>query len=634
MAMLKRAKDGHLYILGGLSAGTLQIKPAGEEWLSKQAGLPLLGESISLEVGTYRYLKGHDYLHTKGEESYEKSGVYDFAPITLETRLGGPSLLLCVKDDNNFMKYDPRPWMLLLRIDEIGEDGRNVLYQKKAFAVGTFPSDTSSSTTYLRAIRDAENWPEVKPQIRDYAIYYQNTQGWFQLSETRPAAGLRDDWQGNVFVRFDEQAKYPLLINNIWKRKLPDSSISLDSLDKYEGLYWLARVGLDPEWPDPDKALRMGSSHENWQLWCLQMSDDHVFLDDVKRWLWYRQIKLIYPKWHLRLLNPLSFFTSHQYICGLGQPLLLRCDPPTTQGENSQMRPFLSLTGYSNRPDRKEVFALAQSSALDKNEVSYLRSRVPDPNQEYLIRTEGEANGQPLSIRISSQPATRPAWLHGLRCSLTTAKRQYLLEAFGAELNQESPLYQFRVPNDFSLEELASMTWSWQPSEILCSLRWEYLSLQENSSQDTNTSVLKDLKDSTLNIWWHDRIWQTICESPWVQFTLDAASFGCISLKLILKPEQIVNQEWWINTYYLTNFLWLSNVVDQETTNAQQLLSPALQKILLQLHQPDMPATLKSALLRLSSRRSVSAWVQNRLRKLLADLNVSQKEGLVIQQIR
>ena len=360
------------------------------------------------------------------------------------------------------------------------------------------------------------------------------------------------------------------------------------------------------------------------------MSDDPAFLDDVNRWLWYHQIKLIYPKWHLRLLNPLSFSTSHQYYCGPGQPLLLRCDPPTTQLENNQMHAFLSLSKSSNRSSRQLVSALAQSSALNKNEVSYLCCWVSDSHQEYLIRTQGEASQQPLSIHISSQPTARPVWLHGLRCSLTTTKRQHVLDAFSTELHQEAPLYQFRVPDDFSLEELASMTWSWQPSEIPCSLRWEYLSPQGSSCQDANTAILKD---STLNMYWQDRIWPTICGRSWVQFTLDAASFGSISLKLILKPALIANQAWWIDTYYLTNFLWLSNFVEQEATNTQQVLSPALRKILLQLCQPDMPSTLKSALLRLSSCRSMPTWVHTRLRKLLADLNLSKKEGQVVQQI-
>ena len=244
MAMLKRAKDQHFYILGGLSEGTLQIEPEGEKWLSKQVGLPLSGESISLEVGTYRYLKSNDYLYTRGE-SHKRYDIYDFALSASDPEivLGGPSLLLCVKDGNRFMECDSRPWMLLLKIDEIDEFGQKTLLQREAVTVGTLPSENSSSTTQLRDIGDAKNWPEVKPQTDGYAVYYRNYQGWFQLSEAKLACGLRDDWQGNVFIRFDEHSKYPPLVNNTWKRKLPDASISLDSLDKYKGLCWLARVG-------------------------------------------------------------------------------------------------------------------------------------------------------------------------------------------------------------------------------------------------------------------------------------------------------------------------------------------------------------------------------------------------------
>jgi len=74
MAQLKRAEDGHLYIIAGQSQGTWQLYDTAEAWLrSRGYHIPSYGEKTILDAGTYRYLRDKRFLYIKNISYQPKS---------------------------------------------------------------------------------------------------------------------------------------------------------------------------------------------------------------------------------------------------------------------------------------------------------------------------------------------------------------------------------------------------------------------------------------------------------------------------------------------------------------------------------------------------------------------------------
>jgi hypothetical protein len=675
MAQLKRAigNDHHLFIMAGPSKGTRQITETGIDWLKIQGySFPLSGGSVKLNLGDYRHLENHGYLYIK-EEDYTRSPAQplDLQLIPPETVNYGAPLLLQLTD-NHHITNDDAEWVLILKVDEWEENARDALLQKHAAAVGCYvPPETGASifsSVSLQHILNADYWPEVAPQKNDYTLYWQdselyrqNSQSSYPLKEATPPAGLKVGWQGNVFFRFNSNG-----LTNTWKRYLPGMSISATTLNEF---YWLAQSGQQPEPAWPGKAQRVGQVNRDWQLWHLQTVWE-TNLEDVVDWFSYRQIRLIYPTWRLRLLNPLSIIAEHEYTCVPGQRLLVRCDPPTQQTEDGQASAFLSLTPYSKgtTPQRQLSGSLAQSQNLmsdPENTEHYLRAPAPPTNQAYRISISGGARGQSLWVQTAPLSTKPPAWLHGLHCSVVIAGKQHIIKAFIDEPIAKPYSYQLSVHENFSLEQLERATWSYQPSGIPCLLSWEYLSSQGKRCQEKTASISTD---SALTNWWQTYVWPTVAESPWVKLTFDAASFGNINLRLVLKstpvPEQelrsvsalptaseqkltntansseiqkserslvsIANQAWWANPHYTANFFWLCGMAEQEITQVQQVISLELSQALEQLCVPGMPARLKNALILLATSRSMPVWIYLRLQVLLVDLHSTSE--LVVEE--
>ena len=121
-------------------------------------------------------------------------------------------------------------------------------------------------------------------------------------------------------------------------------------------------------------------------------------------------------------------------------------------------------------------------------------------------------------------------------------------------------------------------------------------------------------------------IWPTIATSPRARITIDAASFGRINLEFLLKPEQSVNQHWWVNEQLLASFLWLSRVGQPVPRWISHPVSPLLQERLRQLQQSvGMPSALNAALVRLTTLKSMPLWIQVRLKVLLTE--ITQRSG-------
>jgi hypothetical protein len=647
MAQLRCAISGdhHFFIIAGRSKGVWQIEAAGIAWLKKKGySLPRPGGWVPLDRGDYRYLDRQGYLYIKGEEHYIKGEEHLKFPalrlVAPETAHHGPPLLLQLADNYQDASYSV-PWRLILRLDEWEENVRDVLLREHATDVGYYTSSENGewffSNMSLQKAHDAGYWPDVAPRKDDYMLCWQRGEVIKHLKEATPTAGLKAGWQGNIFFRFSGSD-----LPNTWKRYLPGMSISASN---FQDFYWLAESNEKPEPDWPGEAQRVGPPNRGWQLWHLQKTPD-TDIEDLIEWFWYRQIHLNYPTWRLHLLNPFSRLAGRGYNCVPGQQLLVRCDPPIRPAGKQTTNVHLSLTQYPKGAQRPLAGSPVRSQPLVPHSENYLRVPAPPADREYRLFLDGEASGSSLWVRTTPLSTRQPIWLHGLRCSLAIAGKERTVSAFSKEPTNAP--YVLSVHKDFSPDQLAEMIWSYRPSGIPCSLHWKYLASDEKPCQGSTTVQT----DHALTNWWQTYIWPAVAESSWVRLTLDAASFGRITLCLILKKQELENcsnlpadsersldagavssktsefekvstgvkqKAWWADTRYTAAFFWLSRMAHQEADSAHQTISPELSHALEQLYVPGIPTPLKNALELLTTNQYLPIWIAARLRALLAE---------------
>lgn len=620
MAILQCTKDGdHLFIRVSQSEGTKQINEDGVQWLIKQRHqIPKPGERVSLNKGYYRFLMDRGYLDIRGI-TYTKREVPTLSASDIEKESTELSLLLQLNEGRNSSKDTTASWSLIIKLDELEESTQNVLLQCRAIAVGTVDYLLSSNlTTSLQCLQDPRYWPKIPPQAKPYDIYWKNSQRQIlPLDKSIPISGLQEGWQGNVFLPFESGQ-----LMGTWCRCRPNETILTNDCKE---LYWLAQTNYDPDWPGPTQPI--GPNHLGWQLWLLRIKADDTPWEAITQWLSYRMLKLIYPSWHLRTINPLSFATDRQHICIQDQHLLVQCDPPNQQSENICAHASLSLASVQQAAVRKQTPAFIQSNALQSNQTNYFHFPALYPNQQYHVRLRGQTSRQSLSVCVAPLLKTQPTWLRGLSCILTTGRTKRTLHAFGhgPETDQS---FKFCVPNDFSLEDLSHLAWSLEPTDIPFSWTYEYLSPQGKHCQDKRSFST----DSYLSENWQKYIWPTLAPSPWARITIDATSFGRINLLLLLKPEQPAKQDWWMDEQLFASFLWLSRVAQKEPGQIQHPVSPLLQERLRQLRQsPGLPSTLNTALVRLTTLRYMPLWIQVRLRTVLTEITQKSVSGQVVE---
>lgn len=611
MATLECAKDdGHLFIRVSPSEGTKQIHEEGMKWLKEQNHqIPKLGEGVSLKKEFYRYLLNKGYLYIKGD-LYDKREVSTLSCSSIEKESNGPALLLQLGEGRGSSKVTANSWSLIIKLDELEESMRNILPQHRAIAVTLECLLSSKPMISWQYLQNPRYWPKVPPQAKPYNIYWQDSQK-HSLNECIPTPGLQEGWQGNIFIQFESSQ-----LMGTWRRCRPNEKISADDCKE---LYWLAQINYDPaEWPGQTQPI--GSNQQGWQLWQLQIKADDTPWEAVEQWLSYRMVKLTYPSWRLRIINPLSVVTDRQHIRVQSQHLLLQCDPPNQQSENMCAHASLSIIPIHRTVVRKQTQALAQPKTLQPNQTNYFHYLALHPDLECRVRLRGQTSGQPLSVCVVPLPKTQPTWLRGLSCILTTARTRRTLHAFNHELEIDQS-FNFCVPNDFSLEELPHLAWSLEPAGIPFSCTYEYLSPQGKRQDNISLST-----DSNFNAYWQMHIWPTLAPSPWTRITIDAASFGRISLVFLLKPERSVNQHWWMDEQLSASFLWLSRVGLQEPGRISHPVSHLLQERLRQLYQSaGMPPALNAALARLTTLKSMPLWIQVRLKVLLTE--ITQRSG-------
>ena len=586
MAQIAKTKDNdHFYIRPG--QGTQQITDAGLRWLCKNGPkMPLAGESADLDHGSYQYLKNNGYLYIDNID-YEKRIAQYFASSSPEIEKDGPSLLLKLNSSAPKGDFTKTSWTLQIKMDEINTSGRDVLVKKEDVSIGCVLSDLHLSPMIeLRFLHDSDRWPRVEPRSTHYSFYYTDWEGGvFPLLKAIPTAGLLDNWRGNVFCACEQSE-----LVNYWRRFRTSGSISLN---KARELYWLARMGKQPEWPGVEQTI--GQPQDGWQLWHLQIPKEESELDnsliEFERWLSYRDIRLNYLRWRIYLLNSLCYsIDAYNYMVQQGQPLLFGCIPPTSLGGNA------SLTIKSSpqqKPGSIPIFRQLLSTPLHNGAINYLRFQVPIDQQEYLLNMSGETARQSLHIQVAPRLSWVPDWLDGFQCCLKIGDRHYSLSAFTSEPSQSHECFVFQVSKHFALTELAQLTWDCSPAELPCSVRYEYYSPQ---GEDCYENMLFGTTASTLTALWQNLIWDKVQDSPWVKLTVDAGSFGRIVVKFQLKPEVIPQLEtWWTNGETVTTLLWLSQSAQFTRKGMSYPLSPALQITLKQLCLPEVPAHITAA---------------------------------------
>lgn len=623
MATLQRNKnDDHFFIRVSPSEGTKQIIDEGVNWLLKQGYRLSPGGKVSLPTSDYRYLDDKGYLYIEGI-FYDKQETSERTLFDDDIEREGPSLLLKLNKDHDPSKGIDVPWTLIIKLDELEEQAQRELNHKGATAI-TIGSPTSPyRIPDLRGLQDANRWPKVSPQLTPYNIYYRNSQNQiFQLTKSIPTQGLQGGWRGNIFLRFE----HPQLANT-WRRSRVDEQISIDTGKEF---YWIAQSGQDPEeWPGTYQSI--GPVNQDWQLWHLQTETLDDSWEAIQQWLRYRQIRLTYPTWHLRIINPFHVVKDHHYVYSSEQKLLLQCDPPDQQSGNTPAHTALSLIPLQNSFPRKQVPVSFQSNVFQHNQSNYFYTPTLTIGQEYRIRLQGEATGSAISTHISPLSTTHPSWLRGLSCTLLGSNAQYTFCAF-SNIPEAMQSFNLRVPKDFSLEDLSKLAWKLEPTEIPCSLTWDYSALPGEPHHSPTTI---SLSENNLNSWWQMKIWPAIADRSWARITVDAGSFGKIVLRLDLKPERVVDDLWWRDEQLSALFIWLSNTGEKDQALHKNPVLPTLRDTLLQLGRShDLPPALANAFIRLAMRSHIPAWMQARLQIVVSKIQHKRLFAQAIEQKR
>ena len=215
MATLGRAKkDGHLFVLLGPSKGTQQITDEGVDWLLKKGYQLLPGEHKQLSREAYRYLDNNEQLYTEGIE-YTKHETAETIQNEHEAEKNGWPPLLLRLDRNYHSEKDNRvPWALTLQFDALEESVLHDLRRSKATAITTTRSTSSHHKIGINKLKDTRSWSDVSPQPTPYQIdYYNDNNQFFLLRTDTPTQGLKEEWMGNIFLRFE----HPQL-SHAWRR--------------------------------------------------------------------------------------------------------------------------------------------------------------------------------------------------------------------------------------------------------------------------------------------------------------------------------------------------------------------------------------------------------------------------------
>lgn len=599
MAQLGKAiGDGHLYILAGQSQGTWQVSEAGEAWLRRNKyRIPEQGEKVSLDGGTYSWLRDKKYLYIKGIE-YEKhqQDAQGYLQGESETIAEGLPLLLRMKE------HTPAGWELALDLSALSDEAWKELqnhHVDRIIASGT------SSPVLLKRLASLQSLLSVNPGIQSYSVYG-TTGGYnrFTLRHVPETPGLNSTWQGNVFT---ERTQQP----GTWRRRLSERTVSFSG-----AFLWLVKAEYDPEWVG--KAERIGSIYADWQLWRLSMDEQApASWEAIKNWFKYRSLYLVEQRQHLEIISPPTAITDDgHYIIQPEKQVLLACYPPSRFIEGLEKQ--ISLTAeLLDRPTSSPAAPSGDAtSSFPANQVRYFRWSALYPGK-YRIRIQGDASAEPLLIQAATPPPAQPLWLRGLTCTVISAQSQQTFQAFSDVPDGTSGKTVLQM-EQFAPEALPTLTWRFEPEQLPIRLTWK-ASSSDGIHQPEMNSTIRSNEDLTQH--WQQYIWPAIETSQQAKLTLDAGSFGRIELSIVMPRPPQIEQVWSLDERLATQFIWLSRFINAQraqhvipvpasTRNAVRHLS----------EQESIDSTLADALQRLSLAHTLPTWILFRLCTLLAEV--------------
>jgi hypothetical protein len=609
MARLKRAKDGHLYILAGQSQGTWQIGEQGEQWLLQnhyEIPTEYDDEGVSIDHGTFSRLKREGYLYIY-DIPYDHNGRDD----TLDTQeeykraaRGLPLLLQCKAGKNP-------AWELYLDLSVLSAEVWEELRSHQNDFI------TASNALLLFSWRKAvyaEGLLRVYPFPRPYQIFSSDAKYHKQLLRQAPETpGLLENWQGNVFTERTTQ-------KGTWQRCVPNSVVSFTG-----ELLWLAKVGCNPKPDWPGQAVCIGKPRKpfngplGWQLWLLSVNEDTpVSWDAIKCWFKDRSIDVAPLHQRLEIISPPSSITKDgQYLIGPGQSIWIACYPPQRHLDGI----FRDISLSAELIDSTDLLHTTSSKSLSAscpaNRVNYFRWSA-NQTGDYRIRIHGDASAEPLHIRVSSLPFKHPAWLHGLSCTFTIGEDQQTFHAFKDDPDSAADS-SIGCIDWYAQQELAELSWTYEPQGLPISVSWHYTT---SKGQPGTRSGCFVQSGGQLTWFWREKICPLLTEDTQLFMIFDAGSFGSIKIPPITLPRQplepMVQIE--IDEQMTAQLSWLSRMIREQPGQRRVPLPPTLREMLLQLYvKSNRNVILQSALEKLASATTIPTWLFYRLRALLIE---------------
>jgi hypothetical protein len=596
VAQLRRSKaDDHLYILAGQSQGTWQLTDQGEQFLRSHGyHIPEYEESIEIDSGTYHLLrdKGFLYIHNIPYDSHRFSP--QFAQETAISSIGLPMYISL--DDQDFS------WNVAIDLGVLTEDEEvwgELIQQHATFVTMNYGRSFLSRKQLFNSPCLLKVWPQAVP----YLVQWGHTQqARIVLGEAPKTPGLIDNWQGNVFLAVDEP-------EGMYRRRFPGSTISLP-----QTFYWLAKVDYKPNWPG--RAIPIGKPNLSWQLWRLELPEPAAAnFDEVDRWFSYRQLNIAPLHYQLGLIGRFDLVTNDGwYSIQKNRPVFVRCDPSYRRRVKVIPQAQLSTEILRGNARRNANSLQTCSSSLPVEQVSYFSWKAPEIG-DYTIRVKGDASSELYHLHVIEPLRILPLWLQGFRCTAISATASQTFCAFADMPDSQT---ESKSLNVFRQDELATLTWTFEPGGLPVEVTWEYISTQ-GKQRNTGNTIQNGEEFTAL---WQGKIWPMIVDADKARVILNAGSFGLIELTLNLVSEVKPNKDtiWLEDKQLITSLVWLSRVAGR--TNCQDNVAvPGMlrQTFKLMCKQATSDPVVLHALDQFSRAETMPPWVLFRLQAFVAE---------------
>lgn len=603
MAQLRRAEDGHFYIIAGQSQGTWQIDEAGIQWLkSNRHPMPTDTKNVKLRTGTYQKLKDKGFLFTKGWSSEQHDAQIESEDISELVDTGLPLLL-------QWNEQQKTRWVVSAVLSEFIDDNRVGMEIRKFNAKYVILKGSQSYTPIpIRNLFNTFHRVNIFPRARPYQIFWQDDRDRQYKSTYAPLTpGFNEGWEGNIFLEWRPD-------NSLWKLCLSNSTISFSGT-----ALWLAKVGQQPEWPG--KTTQIGLPIDDWQLWHLDVDEDtSIAWKTIKRWFSYRDIAVVplYQKVHI--INPMGALASDgNNISVIGAPVFIEAIPSSRQIDGVIRNIKLASIPFSGTSPRKITESQISSVPISTEQTSYFRWHAPKPGQ-YRIRLKGDASTKPLDIYVNQASPKQLYWLKGLTCTVQSPQQQQKLWAFSNSSDANKLVTPHRLTS-FTRDELATLTWLYEPANLPVRVNWRSTTAEKQTSKAHWYAVQEG---AILTQYWREHIWPASADSTAIDLILDAGSFGLLELQLLPAPEpegeQDMQNAWFMNTRIAAQLLWYGQVIYHHSSE-QVGVPVSLRHHLSQLRREvETQPTLYAALDRLVRAEYMSAWLLARIQLLIAEV--------------